>query len=127
MQTKAFNAPDAPQPPSRYAQAIEMSGFKRLLVISGQIPVALDGSVPADFEGQCRLAWANIEAQLRAAGMTIENLVKVTIFLSDRRYAMETRRIRQEVLGAHSVALTLIITGIFDEAWLLEIEALAAE
>ena len=94
MQTKAINAPDAPQPPSHYAQAIEMSGFKRLLVISGQIPVALDGSVPVDFEDQCRLAWANIEAQLRAAGMTIENLVKVTIFLSDRRYAMETRRIR---------------------------------
>jgi 2-iminobutanoate/2-iminopropanoate deaminase len=31
------------------------------------------------------------------------------------------------VLGAHRPALTVIITGIFDEKWLLEIEAVAAE
>ena len=99
-----------------------------LLVISGQIPVrADDGSVPADFTAQCRLAWGNVVAQLRAAGLAVEDLIKVTIFLSDRRYASENRAVRQEVLGAHPVALTVIITGIFDEKWLLEIEAMAAE
>jgi hypothetical protein len=36
------------------------------------------------------------------------------------------REIRQEVLGSHAPALTVIITGIFDEKWLLEIEATAA-
>jgi hypothetical protein len=35
--------------------------------------------------------------------------------------------VRQEFLGAHSPALTVIITGIFDEKWLLEIEAVAAD
>ena len=127
MQTRVINAPDAPAPVSNYAQAIELQGFRRLLMISGQIPVGADGTVPADFESQCRLVWANVEAQLRAAGLTLDHLVKVTIFLSDRRYAMDNRRIRQEVLGSRSVALTAIITGIFDEKWLLEIEAIAAE
>ncbi len=127
MQTKVVNAPDAPQPLSRYAQAIDLTEFGRLLVVSGQIPVQTDGQVPPDFAGQCRLAWANVFAQLRAAGMGIDNLVKVTVFLSDRRYAEELRSIRQELLGAHVVALTVIITGIFDEKWLLEIEAMAAE
>jgi hypothetical protein len=53
-------------------------------------------------------------------------LVKVTIFLSDRDYALENRTARQEALGTRQVALTVIITGIFDAAWLLEIEAIAA-
>jgi len=127
MQTRAINAPDAPAPPSNYAQTLEVAGAKRLLMVSGQIPVAQDGTVPNDFEAQCRLAWGNVEAQLRAAGMTLDNLVKVTIFLSSRDYNMDNRRIREQVMGARQIALTVIITGIFDEKWLLEIEAIAAE
>jgi enamine deaminase RidA (YjgF/YER057c/UK114 family) len=127
MQTRAINASDAPAPPSNYAQALEVSGFKRLLMISGQIPVATDGTVPSGFDAQSRLAWANVEAQLRAAGMSLDNLIKVTVFLSDRRYSMDNRRVRQEVMGDRQIALTVIITGIFDEKWLLEIEGVAAE
>ena len=58
--------------------------------------------------------------------MAIADLVKVTIFLSDRTQRAENARIRKEILGAHSPALTIIITGIYDEAWLLEIEAITA-
>jgi enamine deaminase RidA (YjgF/YER057c/UK114 family) len=49
----------------------------------------------------------------------------VTIFLSDRKYNAENRAIRREILGDRAPALTVIITEIFDEAWLLEIEAIA--
>jgi 2-iminobutanoate/2-iminopropanoate deaminase len=65
-------------------------------------------------------------AQLRAAAMTVDNIVKVTIFLSDRKYIADYRKTRHEALGGRQVALTTIITGIFDEKWLLEIEAIAA-
>jgi 2-iminobutanoate/2-iminopropanoate deaminase len=58
--------------------------------------------------------------------MSVGNLVKVTMFLSSREFALPSRAIRQEVLGAHTPALTVIITGIFDERWFLEIEAVAA-
>jgi 2-iminobutanoate/2-iminopropanoate deaminase len=54
------------------------------------------------------------------------NLAKVTVFLSSREFAMPNREIRQEVLGSHNPALTVIIADIFDERWLLEIEAVAA-
>ena len=126
MERRPINSPDAPAPPSRYSQAVEITGAERLRFVSGQIPVAPDGSVPTDFTGQARLAWHNIGAQLHAAGMSLDNLVKVTIFLSDRRYAMENRAVRQEVLGDRAPALTAIVCDIFDEAWLLEIEAVAA-
>ena len=57
--------------------------------------------------------------------MAAHNLAKVTVFLSDRQYREANARIRHEILGGHSPALTVIITGIYDEAWLLEIEAIA--
>jgi 2-iminobutanoate/2-iminopropanoate deaminase len=87
----------------------------------------LRGEIPPDFRAQARLAWSNLLAQLQAAGLTPANLVKVTTFLSSREYALANRAVRNEVLGAHAPALTVIITGIFDERWLLEIEAIAAE
>lgn len=126
MQRRALSASDAPAAVGGYAQAVEVTGAERLLFVSGQIPVGLDGSVPTDFSAQARLVWGNLEAQLRAAGMGLDNLVKVTIFLSDRRFAAENRAVRREVLGERTPALTVIITGIFDEDWFLEIEAVAA-
>ena len=109
-----------------YSQACEISDFKRLVFVSGQIPENETGHVPADFDGQCRLIWGNIEKQLEAADMSPDNLVKVTTFLSDRRWREDNRCIRIEVLGERAPALTVIITGIYDESWLLEIEAIAA-
>lgn len=82
--------------------------------------------MPETFEAQCRLIWANIESQLAAVDMTLADVVKVTVFLSDRKYALENRTIRQSVLGTLAPAMTVIIAGIFDSKWLLEIEATAA-
>ena len=109
-----------------YPQAVEVTGPTRWLYLSGQIPVAPDGALAPDFTAQCEQVWDNIETQLTAAGMTLDNLVKVTTFLSDRRYALENREVRVRRLAGRQPALTVIVTGIFDEAWLVEIEAVAA-
>jgi len=126
MPRRDINASDAPQPVGGYSQAVEVTGARRIVFVSGQIPVTTDNKVPAEFEAQGRQAWANLIAQLHAADMTLDNLVKVTIFLSDRKYIPEYRRVRQEVLAGRPTGLTTIITGIFDEKWLLEIEGIAA-
>lgn len=126
MRTTPINSSLAPTPSGGYSQALEVQGAQRLLFISGQIPVSAAGEVPKDFRSQAVLAWSNVLAQLEAAGMSVTNLVKVTTFLASRDHAVPNREVRQEVLGAHAPALTVIITGIFDESWLLEIEAIAA-
>jgi 2-iminobutanoate/2-iminopropanoate deaminase len=126
MKMQAVNSSSSPAPAGGYSQAVEVVGAQRLLFVSGQIPETVAGEVPTDFPSQARLAWRNVIAQLQAAGMSVENLVKVTVFLSSRDYAMANREIRREVLSSHAPALTVIITGIFDEKWLLEIEATAA-
>lgn len=110
-----------------YAQAVELSKFDRLLFISGQVPENERGEVPDDFEWQCRLAWANVERRLKSVGMTFDNLVKVTVFLADRAHREANARVRKEILGDRSPAITIIICDIYDERWLLEIEAIAGE
>lgn len=125
--TRAINAAEAPAPSGGYAQALEVKAPSRLLFISGQIPVDKAGAVPATFAAQCRLVWAHIDAQLKAAGMTLDHLVKVTTYLGDRKHALDNSAIRREVLGARSPALTVLIAGIYDSDWLLEIEAIAAD
>ncbi|SMF40894.1 Enamine deaminase RidA, house cleaning of reactive enamine intermediates, YjgF/YER057c/UK114 family [Tistlia consotensis] len=126
MEKRPINADDAFVPTSGYVQAMAISGHSRLLFVSGQIPVAADGRVPEGFEAQCRLAWRNVEAQLKAAGLGLDNLVLHRTYLADRRHALDNRRIRSEMLGGRETATTVVIAGIFDEAWLLEIEAIAA-
>lgn len=125
MKRRNINAANAPQP-FGYAQVCEISGAQRLAFVSGQIPQTVDGNVPDTFEAQCRLIWTNIESQLKAVDMTLADVVKVTVFLSDRKYALENRAVRQSVLGTLAPAMTVIIAGIFDSKWLLEIEATAA-
>jgi enamine deaminase RidA (YjgF/YER057c/UK114 family) len=126
MRMIIHDAIDAPRALGGYAQAVEIVGPSRLLFISGQVPVGADGSTPDGFGAQCRQAWANVLAQLRTAGMDLDNVVKVTIFLARREDADENRAIRNEVLGGRRIALTVILPAIFDAAWLIEIEALAA-
>lgn len=125
MQIRRINAETALVPTTGYSQALEVAGHTRMLFVSGQIPVGVDGSVPEGFEAQCRLAWSNVEAQLKAAGMSLDNLVMHRTYLADRSNTALNRSVRNEVLGSRETALTVVIAGIFDEAWLLEIEAVA--
>ena len=126
MNITAVNAESTPAASGGYSQALEAQGAKRFLFVSGQVPETKAGTVPEGFPAQARLVWQNVVAQLHAAGMSVSNLVKITTFLSSREFALANREARQEALGEHAPALTVIITGIYDERWLLEIEAVAA-
>ena len=127
MPVQPIDAPDAHGLNAGYAHAMLVTRPDRTLYVSGQVGLRLDGSLAEGFEAQARQAWANVEAQLRAAGMTLGNVVHHTTFLSDRRYAAQNAEVRKAVLGELRPALTTVVTGIFDEAWLLEIQAIAVD
>jgi enamine deaminase RidA (YjgF/YER057c/UK114 family) len=95
MQRRDINAPDAYPPVSAYTQAIEVSGAARTLYISGQIGQRMDGTIPDDIVEQSRLTWQNLEAQLKAVGMTFANLVKVTTILEPWRCRRRSRDAQQ--------------------------------
>jgi enamine deaminase RidA (YjgF/YER057c/UK114 family) len=123
---RLINAEDAPATlHRRYTNALEVSGAGRTLYISGQIPTGPDGVAPQDFEAQARLAWGNVEKQLHAAGMTLDDLVKVTVFLASYDLRDVNAKVRWEVMGDRMVALSTVIAGPYDPSWLIEIEAIA--
>jgi enamine deaminase RidA (YjgF/YER057c/UK114 family) len=117
---------EGPKAVGGYAQGFMVPPGTGLLFVSGQIPVDAEGATPFGFEAQCRQAWRNLVSVLRSADLGVENLVKVTTFLSDRKYARINSEVRRELLGAHRPALSVIIADIFEGGWLLEIEAIAA-
>ncbi len=126
MKLKSIESSKSLKASGGYSQALELTEFDRVLFISGQIPVELDNTVPTNFKSQCELVWRHIRLQLEEANMSINNIVKVTTYLADRKYCEENSLIRQDELGNHKPSLTIIIAGIYDESWLLEIEAIAA-
>jgi enamine deaminase RidA (YjgF/YER057c/UK114 family) len=110
-----------------YAHAVEVSPNYRYLFISGQIPVRPDGTIPETFADQCHVVWDNLLAILSSAGYEAKDLVKVSTFLSSAIYGDENGEIRRNRLGELRPALTVVLTGIYDKSWLLEIEAVAAK
>lgn len=114
-----------PEAAGNYTHGTLVTGGGRTVFVSGQVPWDREAELPSDFESQCRLTWRNVFAVLAEADMGPGNLVKVTVYLSDRRYREANSRIRAEVLGEHRPALTIIITDIYSPDWLLEIDAIA--
>ena len=125
MQRRDLNANDAPPPAAAYTQAIEVAGATRTLYISGQVGRRMDGTIPSDIAEQSRLAWQNFEAQLKAAGMTLDNLVKVTTILPNRGDLIAAREARNAVLGDRRPASTLIVADLANPAWKIEVEGIA--
>ena len=110
--------------PTGYSHAIVVQGAERRLVISGQVGVALDGSVPTTGEGQIAQALANLRAVLEANDMGVHNVVKITTFLTDRALLTAYRAARGSVFADHAPASTLLfISGLADPRFMVEIEA----
>lgn len=71
----------------RYSPAVRAEGF---LFVSGQVGSREDGSPEPDFEAQVRLAFANLQATLRAAGCGLDDIVDVTTFHTDPERQFDT-------------------------------------
>jgi 2-iminobutanoate/2-iminopropanoate deaminase len=104
---------------------VEPRSGQRVKPLTGQVGVATDGSIPETAEAQAALAWRNLEAQLRAAGMGLENLVKITTIVRDPADIGAARAGRASVIGAHRPASTLIVGGLSNLAWKVEVEGIA--
>ncbi|WP_158925805.1 RidA family protein [Acidisphaera sp. S103] len=117
--------PPAVRTPTGYTLAVQITGNYRRLIISGQVGVAPDGSIPDNAEGQIAQAFANLRAVLAANDMTLANIVKTTAFLTDRGLLPSYRQARGAVFGdeAPPASTLLFVAGLADPAWVVEIEA----
>jgi enamine deaminase RidA (YjgF/YER057c/UK114 family) len=112
---------------SHYSLGVEVPPGARWLSVSGQVGVAPDGVPAHGPEAQMERAWRNIFAILESAGMTPQNLVKVTAYLTRPEDTSLYRQVRDRLLeGAAPASTLIIVSGLADPAWLVEIEATAA-
>jgi 2-iminobutanoate/2-iminopropanoate deaminase len=127
MPMKTYSPPGVHEP-SAYSHAIEIAPGMRTIHISGQVGVSPDGRLLPDFPGQCQQALENLAAVLKAAGMGLEDLVKVNSYLVRRGDLEAYRGIRARFYGGLRPASTLlIVAGLAREGGLIEIEAVAAK
>ncbi|NOK60801.1 MAG: RidA family protein [Chloroflexi bacterium AL-W] len=81
MSRTVVSTPQAPQAIGPYSQAIT---FDRFVFCSGQIPLRPDGSMEeGDIKAQTYQVLTNVQAVLDAAGCSLKDVVKTTVFLMD--------------------------------------------
>ena len=95
------------------------------VLVSGTGPVAADGSPPpADPYGQARLCLDLIAEALGTAGTSLEQVIRTRMFITDAGYWQQVARAHGEVFGSVRPAATaVIVAGLVDPAWYVEIEA----
>ncbi|MBI3711055.1 MAG: RidA family protein, partial [Proteobacteria bacterium] len=124
----AHNPPSVAAPAALYVHGMEAPANARWLYISGQVGVAADGRVGRDATEQAEFVWANIVAILKSAGMGVTDIVKLGSYVIDRAHLPALRAVRERVLAGHKPASTLmIVAGLAQPHWLLEVEAYAAK
>jgi len=114
-------------PAARYAHAVLSEAPARLLHVSGVVPVAPDGAVPADIGAQADVVWANIAAILAEAGMAIADVVAITTYVVAGHDLAPVMAARDTVCAGHLVASTLVtVPALVRPEWLVEIAVVAA-
>jgi len=108
---KTYNPSTVAAPTGPFSHGVETPTNARWLHISGQIGVAPDGKVPAEFEAQAEQCWRNVKAVLAAAGMGVENLVKCTHFLTRAEDVATYGKVRARQLGEARPASTLRVVS----------------
>jgi len=124
-----FRNPKTIAPPQAdYTHAVEVPPGARLLAISGQVGVNEKGEIADTFEGQADNAYANLAKVLADAGMGFKDVIKVTIFLTNRDNVPKLLPIRKKYLGdALPAATLLIVAGLAHPKFLIEVEMTAAK
>lgn len=122
-----INPEGAPKPAGRYSQAGIVPAGMRLIEVSGQVGVRMDGSVVEDPAAQIEQAFANLAAVLKGVGAGVRDIVKINVFLTDAALIGTMREKRGAVLGDALPASTLlIVAGLASPAFVVEVECTAA-
>jgi len=114
-------------PLGSYSHQIEVMGNERLLVLSGQVGMRQDGTVPEDPLEQIDVAFENIFRNLRAAGMEVTDLIKITYYLVGEIDTAKRREVVSSKLQGHQPCSTLLyVAGLASPIYKVEIDAWAS-
>ena len=109
-----------------YVHALEVRAPERLLFVSGTMGLDSNGVAGKTLDDQLALIWSNIRTILASADMSVDNIVRLTSYLTDPAYAEANATARVAALGGRVVPTTAIVAQTLVSDWLVEIEIVAA-
>jgi enamine deaminase RidA (YjgF/YER057c/UK114 family) len=113
-----------------FSQAVNLSGASQVLVCSGQTATDDDGAPPttSDMAEQVQKALDNLTTVLASAGMTMADVVRLTVYTTDVDELLAAYGTASTFLGTNIPAMTLIgVTRLAFPELKVEIEATAAK
>ena len=120
---KIISTPDAPRAIGPYSQAVVTGG---MLYSSGQIALTPEGElIDGGIREQTRQVLNNLSAVLEAAGTSLQQVVKTTIFLADMDDFAAVNEIYAEFFGAHRPARSTVAVRTLPKNVLVEIDCIA--
>jgi 2-iminobutanoate/2-iminopropanoate deaminase len=111
---------------SDYVHVAEVRDPHRLLFVSGTMGLDAQSVAGKTLDEQLALLWSNIRTILASAGMTVDNVVRLTSYLRDPAYSEANAAARVRALGGRLIPTTAIVAQTLVSDWLVEIEVIAA-
>ena len=113
----------APQAIGPYSQAIKVGGF---VFLSGSIPLKPDGSlVTGSVEDQTHQVFSNLKAVLEAAGSSLENVVKTTVFIKDMDDFGKINAVYETYFSSHKPARSTVEVSRLPRDVAIEVDVVA--
>jgi 2-iminobutanoate/2-iminopropanoate deaminase len=122
---KSTYTENAPIPGGHYSQAIVHNG---LVYVSGQLPIdpKTGEKQTGSIEEQTRLVLQNLSAILDASGSSLEQVLKVTVYISDISLWGKVNEVYAEIFGDHRPARAMVPTRDLHFGFKIEVDAVAA-
>ncbi len=126
---KTLNPKSVHAPVGVYSHTVSVAPSARWVAVAGQVGINRRGVLAAGIRRQAEQAFRNVLACLRENGMRKQDLVKLTVFLTDSRLITDYRAARARVLGdaVRPASTLLIVAGLASPDMLIEVEAWAAK
>ena len=125
---KEFRNPsNVHQPVGLYHHQVEIDRNERVLIVSGQVGMREDGTVPESPLEQMDLAFENVIRNLQAANMDVKDILKLTYYVVGEFDTAKRREIITSKLQGHKPCSTfLYIAALASPVYKVEIEAIAS-
>lgn len=125
---KVFRDPqNIHKPLGAYSHQVEITGKERTLILSGQVGMREDGTVPEDALEQIDIALENIFRNLEAANMGVEDIVKLTYYLVGEIDTVKRRELTASKLQGHRPCSTLLyVAALASPIYKVEIDTWAS-
>lgn len=124
MERKVISTDKAPKAIGPYSQGVMVGEF---LFLSGQLPMdpSTGEMVGGDIEGQTRRVLDNMRGILESQGLSLESLIKTTIFLTDMRNFSKVNEVYGSYFSDNAPARSTVEVSGLPRGATIEIEAIA--